>query len=118
MSFLTIPTPEGPDVVQRINLEGVVYDFRYRWNTRSEAWYLYVALTGEDYSFKIKLTTGHDLLNPYRYSESCPPGSLYVVDVLKTFGRPTRDSLGADKRFRLMYITSGTDVQAELEALE
>lgn len=118
MAILNIPVSDGPDVVQRVSLEGVVYDFRYRWNTRSEAWYLYLGLTGEEYSFKLKLTTGQDLLLPYRYSDECPPGQLYMMDVLKSYGRPTRDEFGQDKRFRLLYVTSDTDLSAVLEDLE
>lgn len=118
MAVLNVPIPDGPDAVARVNLDGVVYDFRFRWNSRSECWYLYIGPTGEDYTMKVKLLTGQELLKPYKYKPSSPQGDLMLIDTLKLYGRAGRDNLGQNKRFRLIYIEEGTDVDALIKEAE
>lgn len=104
-----IPCGDTADFKYRIDLEGVGYDIRTRWNGRSESWFLYIGLTGQNPSIKTRITTLSDLLAPYRGTEGVPEGSLRLIDNEKGFGRPSRDDFGINKRFRLIYINSDED---------
>jgi len=106
-----IPVGGSYDIRYRVNLDGVAYDIRTRWNNRSESWYLYLGLTDQDPIFKTRMVVGWDILDNYRGIPDCPQGQLYVVDVEKVYGRPTFEDLGLDTRFRLMYLSEGETIE-------
>lgn len=101
------------DVTFTTVLEGTNYYLRIRWNPLSESWYLYFGDRATAPVFKTRLCTNRDLLLPIKWNEDMPQGMLFVWDAEKTFGRPTRDTLGVDRRFKLMYFT-----QEELESVQ
>ena len=103
---LNIPFGNTADSVLRVNLEGQAYDIRYRWNNLSECWYMYLGFSGEEPIFKTKLLAGFNLLAPYRAIRGVPKGALYVIDTLKEYGRPGRDNIGIDERFKIVYIST------------
>lgn len=103
MKFL--PIGDTVDFKYRVNLEGVAYDIRTRWNSRSESWFLYIGPTGRDPALKTRITTNQNLLSSYT-NNNLPSGKLYLLDVEKTFGRPSVDDVGLNKRFRLLYLNS------------
>ena len=96
----------SPNIVKTFTLEGTAYDFRFKWNSMSECWHCFVGRAGQPPVCKFKLTIGSDLLEPYKYSTSTPPGVLRLYDTITTYGRPGRDNLGVDKQFRLVYYSS------------
>lgn len=101
-----LDTGNSPNIVKTFTLEGTAYDFRFKWNSMSECWHCFVGRAGQPPVCKFKLTIGDDLLAPYKYSTSVPPGNLYLFDFLTNYGRPGRDNLGVDKQFRLVYYNS------------
>lgn len=106
MAVVYIPCGGSYDTRRRVNIDGVAYDVRTRWNNRSESWFLYLGLADQDPLFKTRVTNGSDLLNPYSGIEGCPQGLLYVLDIEKDFGRVTFDEFGVDTRFRLLYAST------------
>ena len=97
---------DSADSFYTTNLEGQAYELRFRWNSRSETWFMYIGISGQEYAVKTRLTVGNNLLSPYRSIDGVPPGSLYLADIEKTYGRPSRDDFGINKRFRLLYYRS------------
>jgi hypothetical protein len=92
-----------------VTLEGNTYKIRMKWNTRDESWTLYIGYSGEDAVMSQKALVGFDLLETYSYRDGVPEGNIYIVDLVKDYGRPTRDGTGAGKRFQLIYIESDED---------
>ena len=101
---LIVPIGDTADNIQTVSVEGVAYNFRFRWNNRSESWFMYLGPKGSTPVIKTRLTTGGDLLEPYRGLEGIPPGSLYMLDLREEYGRPGRDNLGISQRFQLLYM--------------
>lgn len=106
MSAVFIPCGGSYDSRRRINLDGVAYDIRTRWNNRSNSWFLYVGLSDQQPLFKSRVVNGLDLLKSYKGIEGCPQGYLLLVDIEKDTGRPTFEELGIDSRFRLLYTST------------
>lgn len=94
-------------------LEGVNYYLRVRWNPLSESWFLYFGTNATEPLFKTRMSVNRDLLLPVKWNSDIPQGMLFVWDAEKVYGRPTRDTLGVDRRFKLMYFT-----QEELESVQ
>ena len=88
-----------------VNLEGVKYEIRMRWNTRDEAWWCYIGYEGLDATLITKFTAGANILLPYRAREGVPSGALFLNDTESIVGRPSRDDTGINKRFKMLYLT-------------
>jgi hypothetical protein len=91
--ILVIPI-DGTAVDQQFTLElqRVVYAFRFVFNSRDERWYMSMFL--EDGTPLIEgtpLTTGMDLLGRFR-TEQWPPGSFVVLDTTGRNLEPRRDA--------------------------
>ena len=106
---ISLQGPTTADFKYTVDLEGQAYDIRWRWNSRSESWFLYIGFAGRQYVLKTRVTTNWNLLNNYSTVEGLPPGSLYLVDIEKSYGRPSFDNVGIDKRFQLIYFRSTED---------
>lgn len=104
MSLVEIPTKDLPDYSFTVILDNVSYDFRLQWNGRDEAWYVYVGLSNQEFLVKTKLTSGTDVLSPYRAYDETPKGVLIALDKEKIYGRLARDSFSSG-RFSLLYYT-------------
>jgi hypothetical protein len=103
---ISLPGPRSADSKYTTSLEGQGYDIRIRWNNRSESWFLYIGLKGQTPLLKTRIVTNQNLLATYRGIENLPPGNLYLLDYEKSYGRPSRDDFGLNKRFRLIYVRS------------
>lgn len=101
---LRIPI-NGDSAYERVTvaLEGQDYDISIRWNTRDESWYCYIGPVNSESTVKFKLVVGFNLIKHYRYLSGVPNGSLLLLDLEKGVGRPSRDNLGEERRFRLYY---------------
>lgn len=113
-----LPCGGSYDVRYRVNLDGVAYDIRTRWNNRSESWFMYFGLADQIPLFKTRIVGGRDLLKSYHGVDGVPSGVLYMVDTQKGTGRPTFDEFGIDTRFRVMYSTSEEEITALIESEE
>ncbi len=109
MSYWYLKCGEDVDVTYSVTLENNTYDLRIRWNDRDQSWKAFIGLTGQEPSAGFKITNGFNLLRPYYYLEGIPPGSLYLIDSVSLWGRPSFDNLGLDERFKLLYIDSDTE---------
>lgn len=82
MSTWTIPTVAGVEAFdQQVELDGRVYDLRFRWNARDGHWFMDVGRDGQTVLYGIKLVHVDDFLSQVRRVEELPPGRLYVVDL-------------------------------------
>lgn len=104
---ISLPGTNRADTIYTVTLEGQGYDIRLRWNNRSDSWFIYLGFLGTTPAFKSRMTTNTDILEPYQGRLGVPPGRLFVVDTEKSFGRPSKNNLGINKRFELLYYRSG-----------
>lgn len=88
-----------------VNLDGLKYEIRMRWNTRDEAWWLYIGYEGVAATLITKFTAGSNVLLPYRAREGVPSGALFLYDTESIVGRPSRYDTGVTKRFKMLYLT-------------
>lgn len=101
----------------KLTLESVAYDLTIRYNAYDESFTGYIGLSGSDPVCSFKMTTGRDLLKPYRYMSSVPKGKLQILDTMYSTGRVDQTDFGSDKRFKLFYTDStDTTTLADLEA--
>lgn len=100
-----IQTRTYPDFEQNVVLDNITYRLRLQWNQREQAWYISLGLTGQPFTVKTKCVVGLDFLRPYRYMNTVPNGSFYIIDFEKTYGRVSYDQLLSDGRYRLVYLT-------------
>ena len=112
MAILEITTPNTPDSIFTVMLEGRAYDLRLQWNTRDASWYLGVTTQQNLNKITVKLTNGLNSLRPYSAYAEVPSGYLTVVDKVKRHGRLERDSFSSG-RFSLIYLT-----EDELDSFE
>lgn len=109
MAYVLPHVGSDADEAFTVLLEGDTYKFRMKWNSRDESWTIYIGYSGEDAVMSQKVLSGFDLLETYSYRDGVPPGNLYILDIVKTYGRPTRDGTGKGKRFQLVYVESDED---------
>lgn len=84
-------------------LSGQVYQFRLKWTIRpgggTGAWILDI----DETIFGIKLVSGIDVLDPYRYIDALPPGKLGVFRNSGRGSKPGYDNFGINKEYTLIY---------------
>jgi len=105
MSLIQIPVSDNPDKKFTVILESVAYDMQLQWNNREESWYLGMGRQNNPLTFFTKLTNLSDILRYYKGYDDVPNGLLIVLDLIKGFGRITRDGFSSG-RFVLYYVTS------------
>lgn len=102
--MIIIPTNSSGTIreyTETIALEGVVYSFKFSWNTRTETWYLSIyARDGSPIIEGIAITCGVDLLRGSVVAGK-PPGLLIAVPTDGSTIRPAIDGLGS--RVQLYY---------------
>lgn len=70
-------------------LEGIVYNFRLKYNLRANSW----ALDIVDIINGIRLAGGQDLLKQFHHLD-VPPGRLEVIDLDGKFQEPNKTNIG------------------------
>ena len=97
---------------QSINLqiEDQTYTFRFKFNDKEKAWYLYLGLIGATPRTKIKIVNGLDLLNSWQAYDDIPKATMYVVDNDLTYGRPGKDTFYSGGRFFLLLTRHNEDL--------
>ena len=104
MAALKIPFPDSPAWEQKVQLQGVTYTLRARWNDRMGAWTLDIA-TREDESIvrSIRLAADYPLLNS-EADGRLPNGELFAV---QASGEPAQQDPGrsafSDGSFVLVF---------------
>jgi len=106
MPVIMPATLDLPSYTYRAPVEGVTYQWRFRWLTRPGAWYLDLSTdAGEAIRRGIKLVPGWWLLWRLRHPAR-PPGDLFLVGPMEA---PTLESLG---RTHLLYYLTPADIAA------
>lgn len=102
--MIVIPTNSSGvirEYTETIGLEGRVYEFRFSWNTRTEAWYLSIyTRDGSPIIEGIAITCGVDLLRGSVVAGK-PPGLLIAIPTDGSTARPAIAGLGS--RVQLYY---------------
>lgn len=81
-------------------LEGVPWQFFYRWNLADKAWYTDMSSVQTGTVLKgLKLVGGSNILRPHAVSEL---GKIFVVDTEGKQENPTYEGLG--DRFKVLYV--------------
>ena len=95
-----------PYYSQRTTLEGVDYQFEFRWSVRESRWFLnlYDAL-GAPLILGMKLQTNWSLLRYYHGRPGVPAGELMAVTLGTSDDPPGLTELGIDQRCTLQYLT-------------
>ena len=108
MTLYTLPTGDGrnsldTDIIRTLELDGVNYDLRFRWNTRDESWTTTCSRVGGVPIFSTKSTTNSVLNSIYKHREDCPQGDMIILDLAEDGGRVDFDNFTLDGRFKLFY---------------
>ena len=93
------------DITRSIELEGINYDFRFRWNTRDESWTVICSKSGGDVIFSTKAPTNRLLNSLYKHRTDCPQGDLIILDITEDNGRVDFENFTISGRYRLYYNT-------------
>jgi len=88
MNVFIIPVSDTIDPFdQQTELDGVIYDMTFRWNSRDRSWHMDVGRDGIVLVSGVKLIETSDVLSQYQRINGLPVGVMSVVDL---------DGLGAD----------------------
>ncbi|BBO74394.1 hypothetical protein DSCW_18110 [Desulfosarcina widdelii] len=103
MGLVALPVAaDTPYQSFNIELDGTVYGFRLRYNTRADAWFLDLLAADETVLLAGRaVRLGVDLLAHYS-DAAFPPGRLFVVNFVDTYGEPDRENFGQD--VKLIYV--------------
>lgn len=102
MALWRIPTQPYPSTTQQSDLDGVSYNFRFRWSERGSCWHLDLrTLEDEPVVLSARLVTAFPLLRRV-VNERRPPGELVVFDLTGRDEEPTLEEFGS--RFVLFYV--------------
>jgi hypothetical protein len=104
MIAFEVPLAATPQTLT-ISLSGTVYNLLVRWSQIDQIWLLDINDQGNNPVVTgINMTTGGDLLKPYRYLGFV--GSLYVQTDTDTLALPSFTNLGSTSH--LYYVPDGT----------
>lgn len=98
MATLQLPIrTEPPSYIMTLELEGLFYDFSFRFNARDNYWFLSIDFNSVRVLSGIKVVNSINLLSQFDYMKvdsRLPPGTILVND-LKGFQRdPGREDFG------------------------
>lgn len=80
-------------------LSGKTYKMTFSWSHRSLSWSFDI----DDTLKGVKIVNGINLLEPYQYNDSLPPGKLGAVRNKGTESKPSFLNFGIDKENTLVY---------------
>lgn len=102
MAAVRIITTPYPDTTQRVELDGVLYTFRFLWSERGQGWHFNLAdADGSPILSGVRMVTAFPLLYRFRHL-AVPPGELYFFDTRDQQGVPTLEDMG--ERYRFYYV--------------
>ena len=95
MATIQIPTNFSlPYFSEAIDFDGDVLDLTFFSNRRDDAWRLDIVRQGVTLVLGVRLVTGFDLLERYRYITGMPQGVLRLVDLDGADTDATEDNFG------------------------
>ena len=95
MAILEMPVRgDVPEYQFRLELQGTVYTFRFKWNTRMERWIMDIADEQDnDILNGIVVQANVDLKQRFRQT-TLPPGLFLAFDETGAARNPDRDTFG------------------------
>jgi hypothetical protein len=108
MTLYKLPAGEGrdslvTDVTHILELDGITYDLRFRWNTRDESWTVICSKSGSTPIFSTKVKTNVIFNSIYKHRTDAPQGDMIIIDMSETNGRVDFDNFTIEGRYRLLY---------------
>ena len=112
MTVLVIPTSQVlPSFRERVQLDGVAFQFKFRWNTRMQSWFFDVEdEDGVVLVYARRAVIDWELLSQVRHVDGVPPGFILAFDTTLRDLRPLLDDFGT--RVLLGYLD-----ESEVETL-
>jgi hypothetical protein len=113
VAALEIPLSQTlTDYTERIDLDGVVYEFRFRWNPRAEAWFVDISdADGEPLVFGRKVTVDTLLTQQHKHVDGIAQGQLTAFDTTNRRIDPEQEDFGT--RVLLLYFDITETFEAE-----
>lgn len=88
-----------------VTLDGEEYQIEMKWNSYDEAWRISIGYSGQDPARVKKATVGIGIFISDHHLDGVPEGEIILADTQKLLGRADRDNTGADKRYKLLYLS-------------
>jgi len=107
MISIDVPTVAS-NVTQNISLAGIVYQFKYKYNSTIDRLFLSIFLEEEEVISGIKLLPHQLLLSPYILPEFAH-GDLQVIRIQgdsESNNRATLGTIGIDLPYEFVYLTN------------
>ena len=102
--MLILPIPDSANSEVEVTLGGESYVFKYSFNNVDSTYRLDIYYRNQALILGINLREGVPLLSKYTFSE-LDHGELFVSKVENTGRPPTRDNIGLDKPYELVYVS-------------
>lgn len=99
----SLNVPSTPHTSYTVSLDGVSYQFIFRWSARAEVWYLDIITSDGVVVIRGATLVPNTKLNR-RSSKDNPSGILTVVSNVTSKKVPNRFNIGPNKDFELIYI--------------
>lgn len=102
---LQLPS-DTPSFQVDTQLDGVLYRFDFRWNSRDSQWTFDVAdADGDAIVSGVAVVVDFPLMRRAMHDPRMPPGALFAVDTANTQTDPGLADLGPERRVQLVYFT-------------
>jgi hypothetical protein len=103
MANVKLPFKDFAAFIEKVVLDGVPYQLRFRWNTVGEYWTLQISsIAGTIILAGIKIVLNYELIRDFRWLGG-PPGELYAIDTTGELSTISRDAL-PDGTVYLRYV--------------
>lgn len=103
MAVLRLPVRvDPPSYIMTIELEGLFYDFGFRFNPRDAHWFVDIDYNSARALSGIKVVNSEDLFSQFNYLKAdnrLPPGTFLVRDLKGLDRDPGREDFGDDVLF-------------------
>lgn len=102
------PTTSDPFYSFTVTLENTPYVFDFFYAEREDRWYFSISLVDSTTPLVagVKVVPTYDLLEPYRYMTSLPPGAIFALSNNGDDSPPGLSELGPSSRVSLYYLTA------------
>lgn len=103
--MLKLSVPQATNTILRIPLDGVTYDIHFLFNKVTQRHYINIFQGGFLLAAGLKLIDGALIFDKYAIS-SFNGGQLMVIKAQETTEVVSRDNLGINKPYELVYFSS------------
>lgn len=101
------------DQTMRVVLDSVTYEMRFQWNERDESWFVSFGDVGANPTVTFKLTSYIDVLEPFRYLDELPNGTLIVYSFNQSTKRVGRYNIGFLSDLQLIYSSPDEELEED-----